>query len=85
MQLIKETEMCQCGTDAPAQGTKDIAQDRTYRQGRYYFLHILRQNLLSYSCYLTQAVTRGLFIGCIGTHAHGHQVTLMFRQSEVIM
>ena len=35
---------------------------------------ILGQNFLSYPCYLTQAFTRGWFIGCIGTHAHGHQV-----------
>ena len=24
-------------------------------------------------CYLTQAIRKGLFIGCIGTHAHGRQ------------
>ena len=28
---------------------------------------------------------RGLFIGCIQTHAHGRQVTSMLSQSEVIM
>ena len=35
--------------------------------------------------YLSQAVTRGLIIGCIGTHAHGRQVTSVFSQSDVIM
>ena len=28
-----------------------------------------------YPCYLTQAVTRRLFIDCIRTHAHDRQVT----------
>ena len=28
-----------------------------------------------YSCYLTQAVTSGLYICCIRTNAHGLQVT----------
>ena len=28
--------------------------------------------------YLTQAVMRGLYIGCIGTYAHGHPVTSLF-------
>ena len=34
--------------------------------------------------YLTQAVMRELFIGCIVTHAHGRQVSSMFRQSDDI-
>ena len=29
----------------------------------------------SYPCYLTQAITRRLLIGCIKTHTHGRQVT----------
>ena len=41
--------------------------------------------LLSYLCDFTQAVTKGLFIGCIGTHEHGRQVTSIFSQSDVIM
>ena len=35
--------------------------------------------------YLTQAVTRALFIGCIGTHAHDRQVTSLLNQSDIIM
>ena len=31
-----------------------------------------------------EAVTRGLFVGCTGTHAHGHQVTSLFSQNDVI-
>ena len=34
--------------------------------------------------YPTQAFTFGLFIGCIGTHAHGH-VTLVLSQSNVFI
>ena len=40
---------------------------------------------LAHVIFPMQAVTRGLFIGCIGTHSHGHQVTSMFSQSDVIM
>ena len=43
---------------------------------------ILGQKFLSYPCYLTQAVSSGLLIGCIGTHAHGRPVTSMFDQSD---
>ena len=35
--------------------------------------------------YLTQAVTCGLFISSIGTHAHGHQVTSLLCQSDNII
>ena len=35
--------------------------------------------------YLTQDFTRGLFIGCIGNHAHRRQVTSAFRQDDVII
>ena len=38
-----------------------------------------------YLCYLIQAITRGLFIGCIGTRQNGHQVMSVFSQSDVIM
>ena len=41
-----------------------------------------KQNL-SYPCYLTQAVTCGLYIGCIGTHAHGRQVTSLLCYSDI--
>ena len=84
--------MCQCGTDAPAQGTKNIAQDRMYREGRYYFLHTgisdiiypeLETLILPMLPYQGCRETHGLFIGCIGTHTKGRQVTSMFIQSEV--
>ena len=35
--------------------------------------------------HLTNSVTCGLFIGCIGTHTDGRQVTSMFSQSDVII
>ena len=37
-------------------------------------------SFLSYTYYFTQAVTRGLFIGFIGTHVHVRQVMSMFTQ-----
>ena len=43
----------------------------------------LYQKFFSYPCYLDR--TDSLIIGCIGTHEHGHQVTSMFSQSDVIM
>ena len=54
-----------------------------------HFLHTGKGYLIFYPgseipCYLTQAVTRGK-IGCIGTPAHGRQVTSMFSQTDVIM
>ena len=44
----------------------------------------LGQKFLSYPCYLTQAVTCGLFIGCIGTLTHGRQMTSTLSQSDVM-
>ena len=38
------------------------------------------QKFISYPCYLTQAITRGMSIGCNGTHAHGCQETQTFSQ-----
>ena len=35
----------------------------------------LMWKILSYPCCLTNAVTYRLYIGCIGTYAHGRQVT----------
>ena len=45
----------------------------------------LGQKFLSNPSYLTQAVMRGLFIGCIWPHAYGRRVTSMFSQSDIIM
>ena len=38
----------------------------------------LRQEFISYPCYLTQAATCGLSIGRIGPHAHGRQILFWF-------
>ena len=45
----------------------------------------LGKKILSYPCYLNQAVTWGLYNGCIGTHAHGSQVTLLLCESDIII
>ena len=41
--------------------------------------------LITQSCYFTQNATWVLYIGCIGTHAHGCQVTSWLCSKDVVM
>ena len=54
--------------------------DAKWRSLGQFFLpypHIHSRFLLSYQSYLQQAVTRGLYIDCIGTHAHGDVIVML--------
>ena len=46
---------------------------------------ILVHRILILPMLSNKAITGGLFVSCIGTHAHGRQVTSKFTKKDVII